>query len=250
MLEFAVSLGKKSGDFLRDHLTGDYAVEHKGIRDLVTRVDRGSQELIVREIETSFPGHSILAEEGFRKEKDSEFTWIIDPLDGTVNFVHRIPFFCVSIALYRSGAPYIGVCYNPMSGELFRSCLGEGAYLNDRRIRVSETDTLIESVLATGFPYVHDEIDAVMARFGRVVRASQGVRRFGSAALDLCYVAAGMLDAFWETGLKPWDMAAGAAIVLEAGGMVTSLERKDFDLERGNILASNRKVHEELGRLM
>jgi myo-inositol-1(or 4)-monophosphatase len=250
MLDFAVNLGKKSGEYLRDHLTGDLAVEYKGIRDLVTRVDRGSQELIVREIEQAYPGHSILAEEGYRKEKDSEFTWIIDPLDGTVNFVHHIPFFCVSIALYKSGKPYLGVCYNPMSDEIFQAMAGEGAFLNDRRIRVSETVTLMESVICTGFPYQQDEIDLIIERFERVVKASQGVRRFGSAALDLCYVAAGMMDAFWEIGLKPWDMAAGVVILQEAGGMITLVDGRPFDLESGDILASNRKVHEEIGRLM
>jgi myo-inositol-1(or 4)-monophosphatase len=250
MLDFAVTLGKKSGAFLRDHLSGDLTVEYKGLRDLVTKVDRGSQELIVQEIEQAYPEHSILAEEEYRKDKDSEFTWIIDPLDGTVNFVHRIPFFCVSIALYKSGKPYLGVCYNPVSGELFRAKAGEGAFLNDRRIRVSETVTLMESIVCTGFPYRQDEIDLIIERFKRVVKASQGVRRFGSAALDLCYVAAGMLDAFWEIGLKPWDMAAGVVILQEAGGMVTLVDGSPFELESGDILASNRKVHEELGRLM
>lgn len=250
MLDFVVDLGKKSGEFLRDHLTGDFAVEYKGLRDLVTRVDRGSQELIIREIERSYPGHSILAEEEYRKDEDSEYTWIIDPLDGTVNFVHRIPFFCVSIAVYKAGKPYIGVCYNPVSGELFRAKAGEGAFLNDRKIQVSETATLIDSLLCTGFPYRQDEINLIITRFERVVKASQGVRRFGSAALDLCYVAAGLLDAFWETGLKPWDMAAGVVILQEAGGLVTSVDGRPFDLEGGDILASNRKVHEELGRLM
>jgi myo-inositol-1(or 4)-monophosphatase len=250
MLEFAIRLGKKAGDYLRDHLSGDFEVEHKGLRDLVTRVDRGSQALIVEEIEHAFPEHSIMAEEGFQTQKDSPFTWIIDPLDGTANYVHRVPFFCVSIALYKSGEPYVGVCFNPVSRELFWAQAGKGAFMNDARIRVSSTELLIDSLLVTGFPYVHSDIDTVMARFTRIVKASQGVRRFGSAAMDLCYVAAGYLDAFWEIGLKPWDVAAGVLILLEAGGTVTSLDGSAFDMTKGDILASNTKVHKELEGLM
>ncbi|HPS93483.1 MAG TPA: inositol monophosphatase family protein [Deltaproteobacteria bacterium] len=250
MLEFAIRLGKKAGDYLQEHLVRAVEVEFKGPRDLVTGIDRGSQALIVEEIERSFPDHAILAEEGLRKETGSSFTWIVDPLDGTVNYVHRIPFFCVSLALYKDGLPYIGVCYNPVSGELFRAQAGGGAYLNDERISVSPNARLVDALVVTGFPYAHDTIDAILAKFGRVIRATRAVRRFGSAALDLCHVAKGSFDAFWEMGLKPWDMAAGVVVLLEAGGKVTSLDGSPFDLFSGDILASNARVHDELVRLM
>jgi myo-inositol-1(or 4)-monophosphatase len=250
MLEFAIRLGKKAGEYLQEHLTHDIEVGHKGRIDLVTNIDRGSQALIVEEIERTFPSHSILAEEGFRKDGGSPFTWIIDPLDGTVNYVHRIPFFCVSIAVFKSGEPYLGVCFNPISGDLFWAQAGKGAYLHNTRISVSSTASLIDSLVVTGFPYVHDEIEAVITRFSRIIRKAQAVRRFGSAALDLCFVAKGSIDAYWEVGLKPWDIAAGVVVLLEAGGMVTALDGSPFDLSKGDLLASNTRVHDELKKLM
>ena len=250
MLEFAIRLGKKAGEYLRNHLSSDVEVGYKGRIDLVTNIDRGSQSLIVEEIERAFPEHSILAEEGFRKDGGSPFMWIIDPLDGTVNYVHRIPFFCVSIAVFKSGEPYLGVCYNPISGDLFWAQAGKGAHLNDTRISVSTTAALIDSLVVTGFPYVHDEIGTVLSRFSRIVREAQAVRRFGSAALDLCFVAKGSFDAYWEVGLKPWDIAAGVVVLLEAGGMATSLDGSPFDLTRGDLLASNSRVHDEIRKLM
>jgi myo-inositol-1(or 4)-monophosphatase len=250
MLDFAIRLATNAGKFLKDHLHDDITIEHKGRIDLVTNMDCRIQTGIVEEIERAWPGHGILAEEDCLKKGDTEYTWIIDPIDGTTNFIHHIPFFCVSIAVAKSGQPFIGVCYNPISGDLFHAQAGQGAHQNGRRIFVSATEKLLDSLVATGFPYTQQNIDSIIARFSCVLGRAQGIRRLGSAELDLCYVAAGAFDAFWEEGLKPWDMAAGVAILKEAGGVVTSLDGSPFDLYRGDIVASNAKVHHELLRCM
>ncbi len=250
MLELAIRLAIQAGTYLNDHLHDEIDIEHKGRIDLVTNMDRTVQAMIVEGIELLRPADGILAEEACEKRGNSEYMWIIDPIDGTTNFIHHIPFFCVSIAVMKAGEPFIGVCYNPVSRDLFHALSGGGAYRNTDRISVSGTHALIDSLVATGFPYKQETIDAVMMRFSRVVKNARGVRRFGSAELDLCHVAAGAFDAFWEEGLKPWDMAAGVVILKEAGGMVTSLDGSPFDLYMGDILASNGKVHQELLRCM
>ncbi len=250
MLEFVIHLAKKAGGYLKQNIGTDLQIEFKGRINPVTRVDKGAQDIIFGEIERVFPAHSVVAEEGVNKEADSEYTWYVDPLDGTVNYLHRIPFFCVSIAVYRDNHPYIGVCYNPVSEELFSSEQGKGAFRNGERIFVSGTSRLIDSLIVTGFPYSADRIGEVVSRFSRVLGAVQGVRRFGSAAMDLCYVAAGSFDGFWEIGLFPWDVAAGAAIVLEAGGAVSGIEGNPFDVMCGNILASNSMIHKPLMNIM
>jgi len=241
-----VRLAKKAGDFLNAHLRDEVKIEHKGRIDLVTNMDRKVQAVIVDEIERAYGDHNIVAEEGFDKKSSSLYTWIIDPIDGTTNFIHHIPFFCVSIAVMKAGVPFIGVCYNPLSGELFHAQEGRGAYRNGQRIFVSRTECLIDSLVATGFPYKQDSLEVIVSRFSRVLGKALGIRRFGSAELDLCYVASGAFDAFWEEGLKPWDMAAGVTILKEAGGLVTSIDGGPFDLYRGDILASNARVHQEL----
>ncbi len=246
MLDFTIRLANKAGEYLKDNLHGEITIEHKGRIDLVTNIDRLSQERIVSEIERTYPDHGILAEEGFSKKGSSAFTWVIDPIDGTNNFVHRIPFFCVAIAVLKNGEPFLGVCRNPESGETFWAQTGRGAFKNGAPIRVSRTRRMIDSLIATGFPYDRDDLTSLMARFERVLRKARGIRRMGSAELDLCMVASGSLDGFWEQGLKPWDMAAGVVILTEAGGEVTSIDGGPFDLERGDIIASNAMVHEEL----
>lgn len=250
MLEIAIRLAMRAGTFLNDHIHDAISIEHKGRIDLVTNMDRKAQEIIVDAIEHERPQDGILAEEECEKKGSSEYVWIIDPIDGTTNFIHHIPFFCVSIAVTKSSRPYIGVCYNPVSRDIFHAQEGQGAYHNRRRISVSMTEKLIDSLVATGFPYRQEKLDEVLARFSNVLRRARGIRRFGSAELDLCHVASGAFDAFWEEGLKPWDMAAGVAILQEAGGMVTSLDGSPFDLYRGDVLASNVKVHRELLRCM
>jgi myo-inositol-1(or 4)-monophosphatase len=250
MLDFIIHLAKKAGDYLKENLGSDLDVQFKGRINPVTRVDRGSQDIIFSAIEKEFPDHSVVAEENLNKDTGSEYTWYVDPLDGTVNYVHGIPIFCVSIGLFKGGQPFMGVCYNPLSGELFSSEQGRGAFMNGRQIRVSNTSRLIDALVVTGFPYKKDTLDDSLARFRRILSEAQGIRRLGSAALDLCYVARGSFDAFWEVGLSSWDIAAGVAIVLEAGGAVTGFRDEPIDLGGGNILAANAELHPELLRLM
>ena len=250
MLDFVIQVAKKSGYFLRENFGKELRVEHKGRIDLVTLVDKRSQDIIVSEIEKRFPDHSIVAEEGIRKNKAKNYIWYIDPLDGTVNYVHNIPIFCVSIALYRDNEPYIGVCYNPMNNELFCAQSGSGAFLNKEKITVSETQRLVDALLVTGFPYETNDMDTLIERFSRCIKNAQGIRRLGSAAIDLCYVASGRFDGFWESGLNPWDLAAGIVILEEAGGTVTSFDGSLFDLSQGEILASNTRIHNDFKKLM
>jgi myo-inositol-1(or 4)-monophosphatase len=250
MLDFALSVAQNAGEYIRMHIKADLIVEHKGRTDLVTSVDKGAQRLIINAIEERFPQHGILAEEGVKKCGRDHYAWIVDPLDGTTNFVHGLPVFCVSIALYREGEPRLGVCYNPVSAELFSAESGKGAFLNGQQLAVSKTDKLVNALVATGFPYRTNDMQGIMARFFRIVSQAQGVRRLGSAAIDLCYVACGNFDAFWEAGLQPWDMAAGALILQEAGGQVSNLDGTALDLTRGEIVASNAILHDALLMLM
>jgi myo-inositol-1(or 4)-monophosphatase len=235
---------------IRYQSQNSFAVEHKGPIDLVTSVDRGSQEMIVNAIRTSFPGHAILAEEDFCSARADRYLWIIDPIDGTTNFVHGLPFYCVSIALYRDNLPFIGVCYNPATDELFSAQTEQGARLNGRRITVSATASINDALAVTGFPYKQDNLDEILTRFARVIRSARGVRRLGSAALDLCYVAAGRLDCFWETELNAWDMAAGALIAREAGAVLTGIDGQVFDAFGGTVVAANPRLHPAILELM
>lgn len=250
MLEFTVHIAREAGRYLKDNMGTDLDVSFKGRINPVTRVDRASQDMIMSAISKEFPDHSVIAEEGLTKETGSEYTWYVDPLDGTVNYIHGIPIFCVSIGLYKKGAPYLGVCYSPVSDELYSSEHGKGAFLNGRQIRVSPAARLIDALVVTGFPYREDSLEESVSRFTRVLARAQGIRRMGSAALDLCAVARGSFDAFWEAGLSPWDIAAGMAIVHEAGGIVTGFDGSPVNLGCGNVLAANSELHGELLRLM
>jgi myo-inositol-1(or 4)-monophosphatase len=250
LLEFSLGLAKKAGDYLKVNFGKGLLVEYKSRINPVTPVDRGSQDIICNAIEKAFPDHSIISEEGKRKDTGNGYTWFIDPLDGTVNYIHNIPIFCVSISLYRYMEPYIGVCYNPMRDELFYAEKGKGAFMNGERISVSSITKLIDSLLVTGFPYSTDNLDISIARFQRLLGKVQGIRRIGSAALDLCYVAKGSFDGFWEVGLQSWDVAAGVLVVSEAGGIVTGLDGRPLDIGVGDILASNRKIHNDILMLM
>ncbi len=250
MLEFAINTAEKAGRYLAEHFGKDLQVEHKGRIDLVTQVDRAAQDLIVSMIEERYPGHSLVAEEGVTRIQSSPYVWYIDPLDGTVNYVHGIPIFCVSIAVYKDGEPLIGVCYNPISKELFWAHAGNGAYLNGKKIRVSAAETLVDALVVTGFPYATDRMDRIIGRFSTIIREVQGIRRLGSAALDLCFVACGRFDGFWEEGLRPWDMAAGIVILSEAGGTCSSFCGAGIDLAAGEIVAGNMRIHHELVRLV
>lgn len=243
-LSIAMDAALKAGGLLKDNLTGSRTIFYKGEINLVTEMDRLSEQTIVKTLLSAFPGHGILAEEETTINNGSEFIWIIDPLDGTTNYAHGYPCFSVSIALRHGDDLILGVVYDPMRNELFHAEKAGGAFLNGKAIRVSNTDSLIKSLLATGFPY--DRTDSSVNNidyFISLLMASQEVRRDGSAALDLCSVACGRFDGFWELKLQPWDVAAGSLIVLEAGGKVTDLSGTGFDIFGGEIVASNGLIH-------
>jgi myo-inositol-1(or 4)-monophosphatase len=225
-------------------------VTSKSRNDFVTEVDRAAEEAIVRVIRRAHPDHAILAEEG-GADGSSDFVWIIDPLDGTTNFLHRFPQFAVSIALQIRGRLEAGVVYNPWSQELFTATRGEGAQLNGRRIRVSRATSLEGTLIGTGIPFRDaGYLDAYLEMLRFVMSNTAGVRRAGAAALDLAFVAAGRLDGFWEINLKPWDIAAGMLLIREAGGIVSDLAGNDDPLKSGHVLGGTPKVHEALAAVL
>lgn len=248
MKDFAVELAKEAGQILMDHFERRLAVESKSSEiDLVTEADVASEKLIVEAVRERYPGHSILSEEGLGEEQAGEFLWLIDPLDGTTNYAHGYPVFCVSIALQREEETVLGVTYDPVRDELFCAERDQGAYCNGRRLSVSDTDSLRRSLLATGFAYTRASIeDNNVAEFGRIMPQVQGVRRGGSAALDMAYVAAGRLDGYWEFHLSPWDWAAGDLFVREAGGRTSDVSGQPWRLKSSNMVATNGLLHEEL----
>jgi myo-inositol-1(or 4)-monophosphatase len=245
----AIDVAREAGRILGAHYGRAKEVRYKGEVDLVTEIDVRSEALIVERIQHYFPDHNILSEESGRTrspETSSPYRWIIDPLDGTTNFAHGYPFFCVSIGLERDGETILGVVYAPTLDELFVAERGFGAFLNGRRLGVSSTDSLIRSLLVTGFNYDRDTAQANLARWEHFLMRSQAVRRDGSAALNLCFVAAGRFDGYWELGLKPWDCAAGALLVREAGGIVTDGEGAPHHFEAPALIASNGHLHPAL----
>ncbi len=245
----AVRAARAAGDLILSmfgHLAeGD--VRHKSEKDLVTQMDERAQEMIVEALLREFPDHGVFAEEEITRSRDAEYVWVIDPIDGTTNYVHGYPVFCVSIALERRGELVAGVVHAPALGETFEAHAGGGASLNGRPLRVSGARELADSLLATGFACVRDDlcVDNV-AIFGDIVRRVQGVRRAGSAALDLAYVAASRFDGFWELNLSHWDTAAGVLLVKEAGGMVTDFEGGAQFVEKKQIVATNGALHARL----
>lgn len=251
ILSIARAAAFKAGGILRDNLHGIREITFKGDINLVTEMDMRSERAVVETLLASFPDHSIIAEEETTIRNGSDFTWIIDPLDGTTNYAHGYPCFSVSIALEQGEDIILGVVYDPMRDELFSAQKGKGAFLNGKPIRVSGIDTLIKSLLATGFPYDRKVSDRNnMDHFRDLLMASQEVRRDGSAALDLCSVAAGRFDGFWELKLKPWDVAAGSLIVTEAGGRVTDLAGAAFSIHDDEILASNGTIHGQMSEIL
>jgi myo-inositol-1(or 4)-monophosphatase len=225
-------------------------VEKKGHNDFVSDADRAAEEAVIEVIQRHYPEHAILAEES-GVQGDSDTVWIIDPLDGTTNFLHGFPQFCVSIGVQVKGRVEAAAVYDPMRQELFAAARGEGAILDDRKIRVSGRKDLEHALIGTGFPFRQSDMDMgpYLEMLGKVVRNTSGVRRPGAAALDLCYVAAGRLDGFWETGLKPWDLAAGSLIIREAGGIVSGLDGSENYLDSGHILCGTPKIYAGLARL-
>jgi myo-inositol-1(or 4)-monophosphatase len=246
-LHIARKAAFRAGGILRENIHGIRQITYKGDINLVTEMDMKSERAVVETLLASFPDHGIMAEEETTIRNGSGFTWIIDPLDGTTNYAHGYPCFSVSIALAQNDEIVLGVVYDPMRGELFSAHKGHGAFLNGKPIRVSGTGMLIKSLLATGFPYDRKVSNRNNLDYFRdLLMASQEVRRDGSAALDLCYVASGRFDGFWELKLKPWDVAAGSIIVTEAGGMVSDLSGSQFSIHDDEILASNGNIHEQM----
>jgi len=244
-LEAAVEIAQEAGKILREEFARPAQISYKGDVDLVTQADKRSEKAIVTKLTKYFPEHSIAAEEGMGRESASEFRWHVDPLDGTTNFAHGYPCFSVSIALAQRGALLAGVVYNPFYEELFAASRGAGATLNGKRIYVSKVDALATSLLCTGFPVHKRQATPNIHYYWDFTLRSHGVRRDGSAALDLASVAAGRFDGFWEFGLKAWDTAAGVLLVEEAGGKVTDFAGEPYSLGGPMIFATNGLIHEE-----
>jgi myo-inositol-1(or 4)-monophosphatase len=251
LLEEAVKAAREAGRYLRDNIEAEREITYKSSLDLVTNFDRGAQSLIFDRLSRAFPEHGFLGEEDLRRTGRSDFRWVIDPLDGTTNYAHGFPVFSVSIALEERGDVRLGVVFDPMRNELFQAVAGEGAFLNGRRIRVSAVEDLERSLLATGFPYdVRNSSSNNIGHFNRFLVRAQAIRRCGSAAIDLCYVACGRFDGFWELKLKPWDTAAGVLMIREAGGIVTDFSGGEYRLGDLETLASNGRIHAEMKKIL
>jgi myo-inositol-1(or 4)-monophosphatase len=244
-LESAVEIAREAGALLANYFERRIPFELKGEFDLVTEADRSSEKLVVERLRSYFPSHTIVAEEGGGHESSSEYRWYVDPLDGTTNFAHSFPMFNVTLGLERAGELIAGVVYDPVRQEMFTAERGAGAYLNNRRIRVSAIKNLGDSLASTGFPSRKRHHNVNIHFYYQLAMASHGVRRTGSAALDLAYVACGRLDFFWEFGLKPWDMAAGVLLVEEAGGRASDMKGQPHTVSASeHLLADNGALHE------
>jgi len=244
----AIEAVVKAGELQLEKFGSDLHINLKGTIDLVTEVDVAVERMFRALIASRFPDHQILAEEmGGANEAPAGPCWIFDPIDGTTNYAHGLPIFCASLALEIDGVPEIGAVYDPTRKDLFTAERGGGAYLNGRPIHVSRAEKLVDAMLVTGFPYdVHSRVDEIVGLFGEFVGQARAVRRLGSAAIDLCYVAAGRMDGFWETDLKAWDIAGGALIVSEAGGVVTDTNGQPFVSRGGHVLAANAHLHPQM----
>ncbi|MDH3352673.1 MAG: inositol monophosphatase [Gammaproteobacteria bacterium] len=252
LLNVAVMAARRAGSALIKKMVNldQLKVEQKGHNDYVSDADRAAEKAVINCILKHYPDHAILAEEsGVQGESDT--VWIIDPLDGTTNYLHGFPVFCVSIGVQVKGRMEHGVVYDPLRQELFTASRGQGAHLDGRRIRVSGLLQMDRALIGTGFPFrqADKEIGPYLNMLGKVVRNTSGVRRPGAAALDLCYVAAGRLDAFWETGLSAWDLAAGSLIIREAGGIISGLDGSENYLDTGHVLTGTPKIYAALARL-
>jgi myo-inositol-1(or 4)-monophosphatase len=253
MIQLAIEVALEAGKFLKQSVGNIKTVETKLGQEtnLVTEIDKKSEELIIGMIRKKYPDHDFLAEESGSHDRKSEYRWIIDPLDGTLNFTHGVPLFSVSIAVEHRGEIIAGVVYEPNLGELFTAEKGKGAFLNQQPIRVSKVDRLIESMLVTGFPYtIRDNPDNAVQHFVNMLMSAQGIRRLGSAAVDLAYVACGRFEGFWEVSLSPWDMAAGVLLVQEAGGRFTDFRGAASSVYGKQVLATNGRIHDQLVEIL
>jgi myo-inositol-1(or 4)-monophosphatase len=247
LLEFAIETARGAGEILRRNHGREQSIRYKGEINLVTEVDHLSEAYIMDRIRNAFPGHGILSEESSEVLSSSPYRWIVDPLDGTTNYAHNYPCFCVSIAVEKDGRTVAGAVHDPLREESYSAAPGEGAFLNGKPIFVSATEALRQSLLATGFAYdVKSSADNNLDYFREFVFTGQAIRRDGSAALDMCYLACGRFDGFWELKLKPWDTAAGLLILREAGGTATRLDGSPYDIHAPDILASNGRIHDQM----
>lgn len=248
MVTIAVKAARRAGRVISrgaQNLDG-LTIRHKSLNDLVSDVDRAAEDAIIETVRASYPDHAILAEET-GASGESDYLWIIDPLDGTTNFLHGFEQYAVSIGIAHKGVLTHAVIYDPCRNDLFTATRGRGAYLNDRRLRVSKRDKLIDGLIGTGFPFrMFAHLDTYTAMLKDLMQKTAGIRRAGAAALDLAYVAAGRLDGFFEIGLAPWDMAAGALLITEAGGIVGDFDGGDGFLKSGRVVAGSPKIHEQL----
>jgi myo-inositol-1(or 4)-monophosphatase len=248
-LDTALLAARKAGEVLRAAFGIEHDITYKGEVDLVTEVDAEAEQVIRNELLGTFPTHGMLAEEGGELVGEADARWIVDPLDGTTNYAHGLSIFCVSIALERAGEVVLGVVHDPMGEETFIAERGRGATLNGDPINVSDTGELIRALIATGLPYDRAEMPEALELFGRFATTTRGMRRLGSTALDLCYVAAGRLEGYYERGIWPWDLAAGSVILEEAGGRLTNYRGDKLDLAGREIVASNGRLHSAMTRL-
>lgn len=264
LLDFTIKTAKQAGNLILKESKKGFKINLKSKNDLVTNIDKKSEAFIINKIKSEYPAYAILAEESTKsisnqteKYKNSKYIWIIDPLDGTTNFAHGLPVFAISIGLFKttatessknfdylSGELVLGVVHSPLLNETFYALKGKGSYLNGKKIKVSSIKNLEKSLLVTGFPPTHREIN--LPYFIKILNKAQAIRRLGAASIDLCYVACGRFDGYWEFGLKPWDIAAGALIIEEAGGHITDINGNLLDLFGAEILATNKKIHKEM----
>jgi len=245
--DFAINLAREAGNLLRGKFNKPHEIHYKGEINLVTEADRMSEDLIIAAIHNSFPNHGILSEESPAQNSQAKLRWIIDPLDGTTNYAHGYPVFCVSIAFEVEGVIALGVIYDPMRDDLFVAERGKGAYLNGKKVKVSETATLSRSLLATGFPYdIRESKDNNIHHFNLMAMEAQAIRRAGAAALDIAYLACGRFDGFWELKLMPWDVAAACLMVEESGGIISNISGGKWDIYSPNVLISNGLIHEQM----
>ena len=252
MIEDVIKISKEAGNIIRNGFGTNFNIEYKtNESNLVTEIDKASEKLITEFIKKNYPTHGILAEEGGETKNSSEYVWVVDPLDGTTNFAHGLPIFSVSIGVQKNGKTIAGVVYDVMQDIVYSAEPGSGAFANGKKITVGKNDNLSHSVLVTGFPYnVADNPDNIFKKFEALTRASRGLRRLGSAAIDFCYVAKGVFDGFWEVYLNPWDICGGKLILEEAGGLVTDFNGTEIDISSRKILATNRLIHNAMVEIL
>lgn len=248
MIKDIIEIAGIAGEIIRDGFGKNFEIEYKtNEKNLVTEIDKKSEQAIMDYISKKYPTHNILTEESGEHKKDSDYLWVIDPIDGTTNFAHGLPIFSVSIGVMKKDEIIAGVVYDVMQNIYYSAEKGSGSFANDKKNNVSSNDKIGLGVLVTGFPYdVADNPDKAFERFESLTKKARAVRRLGSAAIDFCYVARGVFDGFWEVSLHPWDLCAGKLIVEEAGGIVTNFDGNKIDIFTPQILASNKKIHQQL----